>query len=259
MINVIARHKLSKLRNSKMLLIFAIVAGFIAMLTFVPILIMAGVQGARISGAEALSGYFRIISFIGHAAALIIGATCWRQDLRDGTILTFAARPLSRFSLFFGKLIGSVYAIVLYYVVALALFAVFDLFVFQFVPPAGFYLYLLQQILSLVLSFAIVVFFSNFFNPVFAVVITVLYFFVGGIGTTLAMLTHGFWHVLGVSLEAISVERALSYSPDAMLTADIESLRPVWNAIGYFSVWIVALVSASALLFDRRELLTKRS
>ncbi len=259
MISVIARQKLSKLRNSKMLLIFLIVAAFISLLVFLPIIIMAGVQGAKISGAVALETYFGYISFIGHVAALLIGATCWRQDLRDGTILTFAARPLSRFSLFFGKVIGCVAALALYFVVALLLFGIFDLFIFSYVPPASFLLYVVQQFLSLIVTFAIVLFFSNFFNPVLAVVLSVVLFFVGGIGGLLAQLTSGVWQAIGVGIQAITVERSISYSPSAMLGADVESLRPIWNAIGYFLVWIIALVSSSALLFDRRELLTKRS
>jgi ABC-type transport system involved in multi-copper enzyme maturation permease subunit len=259
MINVIARHKLSKLRNSKMLLIFFIVTGFIAAITIFPMIIFSATMGVKLSGAEALASYFKLISMIGHAAALMIGATCWRQDLRDGTILTFAARPLSRLSLFYGKVVGCFYAAILYIAVALVLFALIDLFFFSYLPPMGFYLYLLQQFLSLILTFAVVLFLTNFFNPVMAVVIAVLYFFIGSIGSALALFTSGVWHALGIAIRAIAIERDLSYSPTAVLIADVESLKPVWNAVGYYLLWIVMLTSASALLFVRRELLTKRS
>lgn len=259
MINAVARHKLSKLRNSKMLLIFGIVAAFIALVTIVPMLIFASMAGSSVSGPEALASYFQLISFIGHTAAVVIGAVCWRQDLRDGTILTFAARPLSRFTLFFGKVLGCLYAVLLYFVVALVLFALLDGIFFSYLPPVGFYIYLLQQLLSIILTFAVVLFFSNFFNPVMAVVLAIVYFLIGGIGTTLITLTTGFWHGLGLAIRAIAIERDLSYSPTALLTADLATLKPVWEAIGYYLVWLVALISASALLFNRRELLTKRS
>jgi len=259
MINTIALHKLSKLRNSKLLLIFFIAAAFICLLFVAPMVVTAALAGGKVSGSEALAIYFYAINFVGHAAALIIGATCWRSDLRDGTILTFAARPLSRLSLFFGKVIGCIYAVLLYFAVALAFFAIIDVLAFSYIPPLPFYLYLLQQILSIVVTFAVVLFLSNFFNPVLAVVLAVVYFLIGGIGSLLASLSFGFWHILGVSIEAISISRSLSYSPIALLSADVGSLTPLWNAIGYYALWIMALVAASALLFERRELLIKRS
>lgn len=258
MIHRLAAHRLQKLRSSKIIWAFVIVSGFLALVTLLPVIVMAAMSGVNL-GSETAARFFQFLIGLGHIAALILGVTTWRQDYRDGTMLTFAARPLSRIEMLIGKILGSFYALLAFLAVALAIYALFHLIFLRFPIPAATLLFLLQTIFSWISTFAIGLFFSNFSGPLLATVFGVIYFIVSALGAQLAELPRGLWPVIGKGIKLISVERDLGFSFAQVMSADLPGVAPMLKACAYYLLWALCLICASILLFARREFIGKRS
>ncbi len=258
MIHRLAVHRLQKLRSSKIIWVFVIVSGFVALVTLLPLIVMAAMSGVNL-GSETAAGFFQVLVGLGHIAALVLGVTTWRQDYKDGTMLTFAARPLSRIELIIGKILGSFYALLLFLAVSLAVYALFHLIFLRFAIPAPTMLFLLQTVFSWISTFAIGLFFSSFSGPLLATVLGVIYYIVSALGTQLAELPRGLWPLIGKSIRLISIERDLGFSFAQVMSADLPGVAPMLKACAYYLLWALCLMCASILLFARREFVGKRS
>lgn len=258
MIHRLAVHRLQKLRSSKIIWAFVIVSGFVALITLLPVIVMAAMSGVNL-GSETAAGFFQVLIGLGHIAALILGVTTWRQDYKDGTMLTFAARPLSRTELLIGKVLGSCYALLAFLAVSLAVYALFHLIFLRFPVPSATLLFLLQAVLSWLSTFAIGLFFSSFSGPLLATVFGLIYFIISALGAQLANLPRGLWPLIGKGIRLISVERDLGFSFAQVMSADLPGVAPMLKACAYYSLWALCLMCASILLFARREFIGKRS
>ncbi len=258
MINRLALHKLQKLRSSKMLLVFVIGCGFLALVTVIPPVVFAAYQGVSI-GSEIAAGFFELLVGIGQIAALFLGVTTWRPDYKDGTLLTFAARPIARVELLVGKILGSIYALLIFLAISLLIYLLLHLIFLRFAIPAVSLLYLLQVFLSWMATFSIGLFFSSFSGTLMASVLGALYFLISMIGRQLANLPESTLTFIGKAVRMISIDRDLGYSLAQVLSSDLGSLAPLWKASGYYVLWTLLLICASILLFARREFMGKRS
>jgi|GEM_PF-1777034 len=265
MINTIALHKLAKLRHSRMILIYVIGCGCISLFTILPVILMGVVSGNRIVGAETAMMYFGLARAFGLVAALMLGATLWRQDEKDGTLLTFMARPLSRIELLIGKSLGCLYALLIYLGAVVAFYLIAHLFFFRFSIPLSFTLYLIQELLFYLVYFAAGAFFSSFLKPLLAATAVLGWAFTALLAKiflfakTFLSLSPTWCHVLGKGFKFLALDSDISYSVQALFTADIPTIMPLFKGIGYYLLWTVLFISAAIILFDKREFAGRRS
>jgi Cu-processing system permease protein len=259
MINAIALHKLAKLRHSRMILIYVIGCGCISLFTILPVVLMGVVSGNRAVGADTASMYFGFARFFGLVAALMLGATLWRQDEKDGTLLTFMARPLSRIELFLGKSLGCLYAMLIYLGAVVAFYLLAHLLFFRFSIPISFALYLVQELLFYLVYFAAGAFFSSFLKPLLAATAVLGWAFMALLAKIFLSLSPTWCNVLGKGFRFLSLDSNISYSVQALFTADIPTIMPIFKGIGYYLLWSVFLFSAALVLFNKREFAGRRS
>ncbi len=259
MIRAIASHKLAKLRHSRMILIFLIGCGCISLFTILPVILMGVVSGNRTVGASTASTYFSFAGFFGFVAALMLGATLWRQDEKDGTLLTFMARPLSRIELLLGKSLGCLYALLIYLGAAVAFYLLAHLLFFRFSIPVSFPLYLIQELASYLVYFAAAAFFSSFLKPLLAATAVLGWAFLSVLAKVLIAFSPTWCQVLGKGLKFVSLDSNISYSVVALFTADIPTVMPLFKGIGYYLLWSLLFFSAAVILFNKREFAGRRS
>jgi Cu-processing system permease protein len=259
MINVVALHKLAKLSHSRMILIYVIGCGCISLFTILPVILMGVVSGNRVVGAQTALMYFGFARFFGLAAALMLGATLWRQDEKDGTLLTFMARPLSRIELFLGKSLGCIYALLIYLGAVVAFYLLAHLLFFRFSIPLSFPLYLIQELLFYLVYFTAGAFFSSFLKPLLAATAVLGWAFLTLLAKIFLSLSPTWCQVLGKGFKFLSLDSDISYSVQALFTADIPTITPLFKGIGYYLLWSVLFFSAAVVLFNNREFAGRRS
>ena len=259
MINDLAMHRLAKLRSSKIILVFIGVSVFLALPTILPILFLNKMAPGAVGAESAAAPFFMLVNFMGHMAALILGITTWRLDYRDGTLLTFAARPIARIELLVGKILGSLYGLVIYMLIAVALYALIHLIFFRFAIPGVAPLYLLQLLVAWISTYGLGLLFSNFGNPLLATFLAALYWFLSLLGKIFQQIPFDILQRIGDALKLISIDNDRSYSLDEILKSDLSSVTPILLGIGYYLAWSVLLISISIVLFAKREFITKRS
>ena len=259
MINDLAIHRLGKLRSSKIIWVFAGVCAFLSLPTLLPAILFSKAVSAEVAGRSAAINYFMFINFVGHIAAMIMGITAWRQDYRDGTMLTFAARPIARIELLIGKLIGSTYGLLIYLGIVVVSYGLVHLIFFRFSVPVVAPLYLLQIFMAWLSTFALGLLFSNFGNPVMATFLAVMYWFLSLLGKAFQQFPVAMLQSAGDTLKYISIDNDQTYSLEEILKSDLPSLSPILQGIGYYFLWAVLLIAISIVLFNKREFIGKRS
>ncbi len=259
MINAVALHKLAKLRHSRMILIYVIGCGCISLFTILPVILMGVVSGNRTVGADTALMYFGFARFFGLAAALMLGTTLWRQDEKDGTLLTFMARPLSRIELLIGKSLGCFYAMLIYLGAVAAFYLLAHLLFFRFSIPLSFPLYLIQELMFYLVYFAAGAFFSSFLKPLLAATATLGWAFMALLAKIFLSLSPTWCQVLGEGFKFLSLDSDISYSVQALFTADIPTVMPIFKGIGYYLLWSIIFFSAAVVLFNKREFAGRRS
>ncbi|MBK7090553.1 MAG: ABC transporter permease subunit [bacterium] len=259
MINDLAMHRLSKLRSSKIIWVFVGACIFLAAPTILPVIFVNDMAPGSVGIESAAAPFFKLVSFMGHIAALILGITTWRIDYRDGTLLPFAARPIARIELLVGKILGSLYGLLIYLFIAIALYAVLHLIFFRFSIPGVAPLYLLQMLMSWTSTFGLGLLFSNFGNPLLATFLAALYWFFSMMGFIFQQLPFRTVQIIGDVLRFMSIDNYRTYSMDAILKSDLSDVTPIFSGIGYYFAWTLFLVCLSIVLFNKREFIGKRS
>ncbi|MGB5106096.1 MAG: ABC transporter permease subunit [Candidatus Zixiibacteriota bacterium] len=259
MINDLAIHRLGKLRSSKIIWVFVGVCGFLGLTFFLPAILFRKAISAGVAGQSAAIPFFMFVNFMGHIAALILGITAWRQDYRDGTLLTFAARPIARIELLLGKLLGSIYGLLIYLGIVVVFYGLLHLIFFRFAIPAVAPLYLLQLLVAWLSTLALGLLFSNFGNPLMATFLAAAYWFLSILGSLFQKLPIDALQTAGDVLKYISIDNDRTYSLDEILKSDLPSLSPILLGIGYYFLWAALLIAISIVLFNKREFIGKRS
>jgi Cu-processing system permease protein len=259
MINTIALHKLAKLRHSRMLLIFFIAYVCLGPLSFLPVIIMGVIAGDKMAGAEAATMYFGLARVFGLIVAVLIGSTLWRQDEKDGTLLTFMARPISRIELLLGKLLGGIYALAIYLAGIVLFYLILHLLIFRFSIPISFLLYLMQEMLFYIMYLAAGAFFSSFLKPLLAATAIFGWMFLYLLAKIFVSMSPAWSQVVGKVLRFVSIDLNISYGIRELFTADIPTIMPLFKGIGYYLLWATLFISAAIILFNKREFAGRRS
>jgi ABC-type transport system involved in multi-copper enzyme maturation permease subunit len=242
-----------------MILIFIIASVFIGLISLFPIIIVGMMAGQKITGPEGAEMYFGLAQFLGSIAGLLLGVTLWRQDQKDGTILTFLARPLSRIELLIGKIVGCTYALAVFTGTVVALYLCIHLIFFSFALPLVSSLYLLQFMAFLLAMFAIGAFCSSLAGSLGAAVMACGYLVLRAIGDILLNSSPAWAQFVGKVIRFLSISFSIPYGLGELLTADTGSVLPMLEAIGYYLLWAVMLLSASIIVFSKREFTGRRS
>ncbi len=259
MINDIAFHRLGKLRSSKIIWVFVGACVFLSLPTILPAILFSKMSPGAVAGESSAAPFFLMVNFLGHVAALILGVTTWRSDFRDGTLLTFAARPIARIELLIGKVIGSIYGLLIYLAIAVVFYSVLHVIFFDFSIPAVTPLYLLQLLVSWLSTYSLGLLFSNIGNPLMATFLALLYWLLSFLGKLFQRAPFQILQSIGDALKYISIDNDQTYTLDEILKADLPSLAPILQGIAYYALWSVLLISISIVLFHKREFIGKRS
>lgn len=259
MINSLAMHRIGKLRSSKIIWVFVGVCLFLGMPVFLPVVLFSKMATIAVAGQSAAAVFFKYVNFMGHLAALILGITTWRQDYRDGTLLTFAARPIARIELLVGKVLGSIYGLLIYLAIAVVLYALVHLIFFHFSIPAVASLYLLQLMAGWISTFSLGLLFSNFGNPLMATFLAVAYWLLSLLGGIFQKVPVDALRSVGNVLRLISIDNDRTYKLEEILKSDLPTVTPILQTIAYYSLWAMLLLAITVVLFNRREFIGKRS
>ena len=259
MINSLAMHRLGKLRSSKIIWVFVGGCLFLALTVFLPVVLFSKLATIAVAGQSAAATFFKLVNFMGHLAALILGITAWRQDYRDGTLLTFAARPIARIELLAGKVLGSFYGLLIYLAIAVILYALVHLIFFHFRIPAVAPLYLFQLLAGWISTFSLGLLFSNFGNPLMATFLAAAYWLLSLLGGIFQKVPVETLQTIGNVLRLISIDNDRTYRLEEILKSDLPTVAPILQTIAYYGLWALLLLAITVVLFNRREFVGKRS
>ncbi|MCK4857813.1 MAG: ABC transporter permease subunit [candidate division Zixibacteria bacterium] len=253
MIRTIARHKLTKFSHSRMILIFVLAGLFIGLIVFLPVIVSKAMAPGMPIGGGVAATYFDIVEFFGAAVALVLGVLMWRQDAKDGTLSIFLARPISRTALLAGKLLGSIYALLLFLGITLLVYFAAHLLLLSYDIPLVFLLYLVQVMVKwlVILSFGLA--FSSLVNSLLAAVLVIGYFTLGTIGKIVLAFPSRWTQVPAKIIKVLVMDIDKGCQPETVLLTDMSSLSPLLIGIAYYALWSVMLLSLSIILFSRRE------
>lgn len=128
-ITAIAGVQAAKLKRRRLIWVVAMGPIGIYLLVAGPVLFLQAKFGSEMPGNvplitwSLLSQFARILSNAGQLLALVIGALTVAGDLKDGTLFPALAKPVSRFEVIAGKLIGSAVVLAVFLTVEALLLA----------------------------------------------------------------------------------------------------------------------------------------
>jgi ABC-type transport system involved in multi-copper enzyme maturation permease subunit len=211
------------------------------------------------SGGDAAGLFFGLVNDFGWMISITLGAILWRQDERDGTLFTFMAKPISRIQMLYGKLLGCIYALIIYLGITTLLFALLDLLLVHAALPATMPLFLLECLLEWTAYLSLSLFFSCYFNSLTAAFLVIL----GGIFSFLARqlirIDSDTARLVGKIIRFPFIDTNMEFTAGDLFVPELQALKPLLTSAGYFALWSVVLLTASVLIFRTREFYGKRS
>lgn len=200
-----------------------------------------------------ISGFGRILSNAGQLLALVLGALTVSGDLQDGTLFPALAKPVSRFEILAGKLLGSAAVIGVFLAVEALLLALSLTQMGMGAPWGQLTLFLLSDALVFVVCLCCGAMAGQVFRPTVGVALIlglgVLYSF----WPILIEQSDLTWYGLGAVLLATfpSIEEMALHSAGA---GSSDLLEPTAVRIAYALTWSAFFGLLALWRFERRDL-----
>jgi Cu-processing system permease protein len=200
---------------------------------------------------------FSAVSLASGATAIYIGIASLAREIEQRTIYTVVSKPISRTTFVVGKFLGCLAVLAVAHIL-LSLNLTFVLYLMGETVPAGFMACIFLMFLESLILFTFALFCSTFTSSMLATGFTIAFFLIGRSSLTFKTMaekgiTSGaravakFLYVAAPNLERFNVRDVVAYArpyPSGMVSV---------GAL-YAAAYIVACLTASCLLLERRDL-----
>jgi ABC-type transport system involved in multi-copper enzyme maturation permease subunit len=193
-INLISKHKFAKLLRSKIYWVFFIIGLGMLLTTLIPFLVAEDFRNE--SGPMLLmiiSTFTKSYSFFGVLASVTVGSLVLIQDIRDGTLFPYLAKPVSRSAFIFGKIIGAFKLMIIFWLFQVLYFMILLYTVTDYGLTVNLVLAFIYDLLLYFMLIVVTAFFSIFMHPVWASIVVLVTYFLPQIAKQMIHTDWGFW------------------------------------------------------------------
>jgi ABC-type transport system involved in multi-copper enzyme maturation permease subunit len=195
-LNQISRHKFAKLLRSKFYWAFFLIGLGLLLITLIPILVADEFTGGGPEILFLISGFTMSYTYFGLFAAVTIGSIVLVQDVRDGTIFPYLAKPISRGTFVFGKILGAFKLMVVFWIFQVVYFLIFLYAASDYGITLNLVLAFIYDLLFYFMIVSVTAFFSVFIHPLWASMVVLAAYYLPFIAKFMIHTEWGFWTTL---------------------------------------------------------------
>jgi len=256
-INQISKHKFAKLLRSKFYWAFFIGGLVILLFILIPLLVADEMQGGGPMVLVLISGFTQAYTFFGLFAAITIGSIVIVQDLRDGTIFPYLAKPISRGAFIFGKILGAYKLMFIFWLFQVVYFMIFLYAATDYGITTNLILAFLYDLLFYFMIVSVTAFLSVFMHPIWASMIVLATFFLPMIAKQMIHTDWGFWTSLARVIWYVGPEYYILNNWNNIVGSTFIYDTSQLQKLIYFFTLLILVLLPTFHVFTRRNLTPK--
>jgi ABC-type transport system involved in multi-copper enzyme maturation permease subunit len=254
-INLISKHKFAKLLRSKIYWVFFIVGLGMLLMTLIPFLVAD--EDFRSGGPMVLfiiSSFTRIYAFFGIFASITVGALVLVQDIRDGTLFPYMAKPISRSQFMFGKILGSFKIMIVFWIFQVIYFLILLYAATEYGITANLVLAFLYDLLFYFMIVVATAFFSVFIHPIWAGIVIAATIFLPEIAKQMIHTQWGFWTKLAQVIWFIGPEYNVLDNWGNIIASTLIYDTSIIQKLAYYITLLLLVLIPTFYVFTKRNL-----
>ena len=253
----ISNHKFAKLLRSKFYWAFFIIGLGLLLMTLIPFLVEEEFRQGGPILLMLISGFTQSYTFFGLFAAITIGSIVLVQDIRDGTIFPYLAKPISRSEFIFGKILGAYKLMVVFWLFQVLYFLIFLFAATDYGLTVNLVLAFVYDLMFYFMIVSVTALFSVFMHPLWASVIVLATFFMPYIAKFMIHTEWGFWTALARTVFFIGPDYYILNNwgniVGSALIYDTSNLQK----LAYYITLLALITIPTFYIFTRRNLTPK--
>jgi len=253
----ISNHKFAKLLRSKFYWAFFIIGLGILLITLIPMLVAREFQGNSPMVLMLISGFTQTYTQFGLFAAITIGSIVLVQDIRDGTIFPYLAKPISRGDFIFGKILGAFKLMIVFWLFQVLYFLIFLFAATDYGLTLNLALAFIYDLLFYFMIVAVTAFFSVFMHPLWAAVIVLTTYFLPFIAKFMIHTEWGFWTTLARTIFYIGPEYYILNNWNNIVGSALVYDTSHLQKLAYYITLLLLVLFPTFYIFTKRNLTPK--
>lgn len=255
-INTISNHKFAKLMRSKIYWLFFVVGLGILLMSMIPLLVAEEFAQSGMAMIF-ISQFAQAYTVFGLFASIALGSIVLIQDIRDGTMFTFLARPISRSDFIMGKIIGAFKLIMVFWVFQIIYFSIFLYAVTDYGISTNIILTFIFDLMFYLMMISVTAFFSILTGPIWAALIVLVIHFLPVIAKGLMQFEWGIWTTIFKVIYFAGPEFNVLSNWDSLIGATLLYDASILQKLAYFFTLLLVVLLPTFKIFTARNLTPK--
>lgn len=256
-INLISKHKFAKLLRSKIYWVFFIVGLGTLLMTLIPFFVADEFKAGGPMVFMIISAFTRSYSFFGILASITVGSLVLIQDVRDGTIFPYLAKPISRSEFMFGKILGSFKIMVIFWIFQVIYFLILLYAATEYGITLNLALAFIYDLLFYFMLISVTAFFSVFMHPIWAGIIVMITIFLPQIAKQMIHTSWGFWTKLAQVIWFVGPEYNVLDNWGNITSSTMIYDTSQIQKLAYFITLLLLVLVPTFYIFTKRNLTPK--
>lgn len=255
-INTVSNHKFVKLMRSKVYWLFFVVGLGILLMSMIPFLVAREFSQSSMA-LFMISQFARAYSVFGMFASIALGSIVLIQDIRDGTMFTYLARPITRADFILGKIIGAFKLIMFFWVFQIIYFLIFLYAVTDYTISTNIMLTFVFDLMYYFMMISVTAFFSIMVGPIWSAMIVLIIHFLPEIAGNLIHTEWGIWTTIIKAVWLIGPEFNLLSNWDSLVGATLLYDTSILQKLAYYFTLLLVVLIPTFKIFTTRNLTPK--
>jgi len=255
-LNIISQHKFVKLLRSKIYWMFFIVGLGILLTSMIPLLVAEELRNSQ-AAFFLISQFARTYSIFGLFASITIGAIVLMQDIRDGTIFPFLAKPISRQAFILGKIYGAYKLMLIFWLFQILYYLIFIYAATDYSLTMNMVLTFIFDLMFYFMMITVTVFFSTFINPIWASIVVSVTYFLPSIAKLMIHTEWGIWTTISRVVWYVGPEYNILSNWDSIVSSTLLYDTSTVQKLAYFFTLMLLLLLPTFRIFTKRNLTPK--
>ena len=253
----ISNHKFAKLLRSKFYWAFFIIGLGILLITLIPILVEEEFRKGGPIVLMLISGFTQSYTYFGLFAAITIGSIVLVQDVRDGTIFPYLAKPISRSEFILGKILGAYKLMFIFWLFQVLYFLIFLYAATDFGLTVNLVLAFIYDLLFYFMIVSVTALFSVFMHPLWASVIVLATYFLPFIAKFMIHTEWGFWTSLARTVYFIGPDYYILNNWGNIIAGALIYDSSQLQKLAYYITLMALVTLPTFYIFTKRNLTPK--
>jgi len=256
-INLISKHKFAKLMRSKIYWVFFIVGLGMLLMTMFPFLLAEDLKGGGPMVFMLIYSFTKAYSAFGIFASIAVGSLVLVQDIRDGTLFPYLAKPISRSEFMFGKILGSFKIMVVFWIFQVIYFLILLYAATEYGITANLVLAFIFDLLLYFMLISVTAFFSVIINPVWAAIVVLITVYLPQIAKLAINTQLGFWTTLARVFWFIGPEYNVLDNWGNITASTMIYSSSLIQKLAYYVTLLLLVLIPTFRIFTKRNLTPK--